>query len=205
MLQSNSELLDNEKKKLATQEDIDKSIQALRKQSLQFVTNEVPLQDLLVNGPLAREVLSLVCASVDPNDWITLFCDDAFYNAQEQQAEESAAQPVQAPAASPFSLFRTLRPAPVATPQQPQEVDTQQKRETLATITNVFIVEGYTPNPNLTTVKEMIKRLRTAPEITKVDVRSDSKVLTPTGLPDLKDANLPSFKRFVLEIEVKRP
>lgn len=205
LLQSNSELLENEKKKLAAQEDINKSIQAMRKQSLQIVTNEVPLQDLLVNGPLARAVLSLVCASVDPNDWITLFCDKEFYSATEQLSEENAAQPVQAPAASPFSLFRTLRPAPVATPQQPQEVDTQQKRETLATITNVFIVEGYTPNPNLTSVKEMIKRLRTAPEIMKVDVLRDDKVLTPTGIPELNDANLPKFKRFVLEIEVKRP
>lgn len=72
-------------------------------------------------------------------------------------------------------------------------------------LSKVFIVEGYTPDQGLKTVKEMITRLKTSPEIARVDLRSDDKVLKPTGIPELQDEKIPTFQRFVLEIEVKRP
>ena len=53
--------------------------------------------------------------------------------------------------------------------------------------------------------KEMIERLKTAPEVKRVDLRSDDKVLKPTGIPEFENEKLPSFRRFVIEIEVNRP
>ncbi len=37
-----------------------------------------------LNGPLARKVLTLVAHTVDPEDWITMFCDENIYNPTEQ-------------------------------------------------------------------------------------------------------------------------
>jgi hypothetical protein len=51
----------------------------------------------------------------------------------------------------------------------------------------------------------MIERLKTSPEIARVDLRSDDKVLAPTGIPELEAEKVPNFRRFVIQIEVKRP
>ena len=72
-------------------------------------------------------------------------------------------------------------------------------------LSSVFIAEGYTSNPSLKSVREMIERLKTSPDIVRVDLRSDDQVLSPTGIPELEGEKLPNFRRFVIELEVKRP
>lgn len=204
-------LLEGEQEKLNKREQIDKQIQATRLQCAMIQTNAVPLNDLLVNGPLARDVLSLVASTVDPNDWITLFCDEKIYNPEEQGEETKASDlPKKVPARNAFELFRSLRPtgaknAKTAAPAVADKKDAQKKKELMDPLSKVFIVEGYTPDQGLKTVKEMITRLKTSPEIARVDLRSDDKVLKPTGIPELQDEKIPTFQRFVLEIEVKRP
>ncbi|MBP5510610.1 MAG: pilus assembly protein PilM [Kiritimatiellae bacterium] len=210
LLERDTKMLDAEKAKLAMREKIDKQIQATRQRSAQIITNSVPLSELLVNGPLARAVLTLVAQSVDPNDWITLFCDEKIYNPVEQAPEEKTAKSgAAAPAPSaPFSLFRSLRAGPAEAPK-PRPVsgdqEPQKKKDMVDALSTVFIVEGYTPNPNLKSVKEMITRLKTAQEVKRVDLRGDDQVLAPTGIPELEEEKLPNFRRFVIEIEVNRP
>jgi hypothetical protein len=51
----------------------------------------------------------------------------------------------------------------------------------------------------------MIERLKTSPEIARVDLRSDDQVLSPTGIPELEAEKIPNFRRVVIQIEVKRP
>ena len=212
MLKRDGELLDTERDKLAQRERTDKRIQDLRLMQSQVLTNSLPLSDLLYNGPLSREVLSLVSQTVDPEDWITLFCDEKIYNPQEQT--EAKADTPQAAVRNPFSLFRTVRPAAPAanagTPANPRHDPAARKDlvDALSATTNsasVFIVEGYTANPSLKSVREMISRLKTSPEIVRADLRRDDQVLAPTGIPELEGEKLPSFRRFVIEIEVKRP
>ena len=208
LLRRDSAQLDEQRALLRRREQIDKLIQNLKLQSSQVLTNAVPLSNLLMNGPLAREVLTLVASTVDPNDWITLFCDEKIYNPVEQ---ENATQPLapQSVARNPFSLFRTLRP--VATPQAPAAPTGAQtqaalpKKELVEPLDGTFIIEGYTPNPSLKSVREMIERLKTSPDIVRVDLRSDDQVLAPTGIPELEGEKLPNFRRFVIEIEVRRP
>ena len=193
--------LEQEREHLRRREQIDKRIQTVRAMCSQILTNSVPLNNLLMNGPLAREVLTLVASTADPNDGITLFCDENIYNPEEQESEAEA-QATQTAARTAFSLFRTLRPAPRP---QPAAVKAEtRKKELVDPINAVFIVEGYTPNPSLKSVREMIERLKTSPAIARVDLRGDDQVLAPTGIPEMESENLPNFRRFVIEIEVKR-
>lgn len=196
--------LDTVRQQLQRREQIDKHIQELKALGTSVFTNSVPLSGLLMNGPLAREVLSLVSSTVDPNDWITLFCDESIYNPKEQNVEATAATP-QAAVRNPFALFRSIRPAAPVAAQLQQEKKEAAKKDLLDPLKSVFIVEGYTPNPSLKSVREMIERLKTSPEIARVDLRSDDQVLSPTGIPELEAEKIPNFRRFVIEIEVKRP
>ena len=205
LLQRDGAQLDDEREQLHKREQIDKRIQALNALGAQTLTNSLPLSGLLMNGPLAREVLSLVASTVDPNDWITLFCDEKIYNPKEQDVESVAATP-QAAVRNPFSLFRTIRPT--AAPQHSAPADkkeAQAKKELVDALTTIFIVEGYTSNPSLKSVREMIERLKTSPAIARVDLRSDDQVLAPTGIPELEAEKVPNFRRFVIQIKVKRP
>jgi len=203
LLKRDGQQLDTEREHLQRREQIDKRIQDIKNMGAQLLTNSVPLADLLMNGPLAREVLTLVASTVDPDDWVTLFCDEKIYNPKEQDTDTSASTP-QAAVRNPFSLFRTIRPA-AATPSAADKKEAVPKKELVPPLGSVFIVEGYTSNPSLKTVREMIERLKTSPEVTRVDLRSDDQVLAPTGIPEMEASNIRNFRRFVIEIEVKRP
>lgn len=204
LLKRDGAQLDYERDQLRRREQIDKRIQEIKGLGAQMLTNSVPLSGLLMNGPLAREVLSLVASTVDPNDWITLFCDEKIYNPTEQDVDAKATTP-QAAVKNPFSLFRTIRTTAVAPSAPTNKQEPMPKKELLDPLGSVFIVEGYTPNPSLVSVREMIERLKTSPEIVRVDLRSDDQVLAPTGIPELEEEKVPKFRRFVIEIEVKRP
>ena len=196
--------LEEQRELLRRREQIDKRIQDLKSLEAQALTNSLPLTNLLMNGPLAREMLSLVSTTVDPNDWITLFCDEKIYNPKEQNVDTSASTP-QAAVRNPFSLFRTIRPAAAKTTAATDKKEPAAKKDLVDPLKSIFIVEGYTPNPSLKSVREMIDRLKTSPDIARVDLRSDDQVLAPTGIPELEAEKVPNFRRFVIEIEVKRP
>ena len=212
LLKRDGALLDAEREKLTQREKTDKRIQELRQLQASLLTNSVPLSSLLGNGPISREVLTLVAQTVDPEDWITLFCDEKIYNRKEQDADGKADSPQNA-VRNPYSLFRTLRPAAPAAGHatDPSHRNDAASRKDLvdhlSTSTNsapVFIVEGYTANPSLKSVRDMITRLKTSPEIARADLRRDDQVLAPTGIPELEGEKLPNFRRFVIEIEVNR-
>ncbi len=207
LLRRDNAQLDEVRDLLRRREQIDKRIQDLKLLGAHTLTNSMPLTNLLLNGPLAREVLSLVASTVDPNDWITLFCDENLYTPKEQENETKKPTP-QTAARNPFSLFRTLRQAPPATGKPAATAAAgsaaTQKKDLPDPLASVFIVEGYTPTVSLKSVREMIERLKTSPEIARVDLRSDDQVFAPTGIPELETEKVPNFRRFVIEIEVKR-
>jgi Tfp pilus assembly PilM family ATPase len=145
-------------------------------------------------GLVVRDVLTLVANSLHPNDWITLFCDEASY--VPPAADAAAAKP---PARPALALFRDLRTDVVPAAKAPPAP------APLAALRPVFIVEGYTPDPSLATVKEMLARLRTAAQFRRVDLLADDRVLPPKDLtPEERDA-LPPYRRFVIQLEVKAP
>jgi hypothetical protein len=150
--------------------------------------------ELLRNGPQARDALTWVANSIGPDDWITLFCDEASYTPQE---------PLRTPPPKPvtprslFALLGAPKPAAIATPAKPGAQ--------AGAGFNAFIVEGYTTDPSLASVKEMIARLRTAARVVNVDLLGDERVLPPVGLDTTTAvAVTPIFRRFVIRLEVKR-
>ncbi len=201
LLRRDGQLLEHEQSRLKSRERIDQRITQLRQLEAQVLTNSVPLANLLMNGPISREVLTMVCASVDPDDWITLFCDEKIYNPKEQ-VEAAPAMDAAGVPRNPFSLFRTRPQTPQPTPSRPGAA--AERKDMVEPLGHIFIVEGYTPNPSLKTVREMIERLKTSPEIIRVDLRSDDQVLAPTGIPEIEEAQMPDFRRFVIEIKVRR-
>jgi len=204
LLKRDGALLEAERARLNTREKIDKSIATLKAMESRMMDNSIPLARLLMNGPLSREVLSLVCSSIDPDDWITMFCDEKIYNPEEQGGSE-VTKMATATARNPFSLFRTMRPVAVSKSGKAKSDDPLIRKDLVANLDQIFIVEGYTPDPSLRTVKKLIERLKTSPSIARIDLRSDDQVLAPTGIPDLELTEIPDFRRFVIEIEVKRP
>ena len=88
LLRRDGALLDAERKQLRQREQIDKHIQDLRARQAAVLTNAVPLTQAILNGLLAREVLTL-----SPTRWtrrlITMFCDENIYNPTEQDTTQT--------------------------------------------------------------------------------------------------------------------
>ena len=214
-LARDKEQLNQERQRLQQREQVDKTIQNLKAQGEQILTNSIPLTDLLMNGPIAREVLTLVATSITPGDadtpgdWITLFCDESIYNKQEQGEEtlKLNANPA-TPTKTPTSLARFRMGSRPAAPQTakpaPNTKEATLKKDTAEPLSSAFIVEGYTPNPSLKSVRELIERLKTSPAIKEVDLLRDDKVLNPTGITDPDTLKLLTYRRFVIKIEVHR-
>jgi len=217
-------ILAENRQKLDERKQIHQQTLNLKGHGAQVLTNSVPISDLLMNGPVARHVLTLVTDSItretdtSPGDWITLFCDESIYNKREQAEMAPKGGPAgrpapNAPAAArtQFSLFRTSAkpgsPAAAAAAPTPAASVKEQaaKKDGTEALSSVFIVEGYTSTPSLKTVNELIERLKTSPDIKKVDLLPSDEILNPTGITEPETRQLRNFRRFVIKIELNRP
>lgn len=171
-----------------------KQIGALKSQGDLISQRATPVLRMLMGGPIARDTLTLVANSIHSNDWITLFCDEASY----LPPLPDVPPPKAPPAKGLFALFkdRIISATAAAPPPAPVALPTLGEGRT------AFIVEGYTPDPSLRTVNDMLVRLRTAGHIAKADLLADDRVLPPPGLTDTETAARPSFRRFVVQLEV---
>jgi len=69
-----------------------------------------------------------------------------------------------------------------------------------------FIIEGYTPNADLASVKELVRRLRSSDLVVDADIREDERVLAAALLGDTPPDELTQdLTRFVINVEVTRP
>ena len=153
-----------------------------------------------------REVISLVANSIAPDDWISMICEESSYNAAGRTATAKPATPQPR-----HGLFVPgFRTTAIGRPAAADAGKTQLAELTPAAPASdfgVFIIEGYTPDMGLTTVKAMIQRLETSRLVRKVDLLSDDRVLPPS-LPDElleQGVELPNMRRYVLRLEVNRP
>ena len=196
VLQGDRRRMQEESERLKQCEKLVKQITDIRAHGNLIRSRAAPVLQILSAGPLARETLTLVANSIHPDDWITLFCDEASYLPRLPENEPLRPPPKR----SAFALFRDLRagPAPAANnPPLPADAPINSRP--------VFIIEGYTPDPSLATVKELLARLRTAPRVAKADLLADDRVLPPRGLPEKDASRLPAYRRFVIQIEVNTP
>jgi hypothetical protein len=68
---------------------------------------------------------------------------------------------------------------------------------------NKVIVEGYTPEPDLSTVRSMLENLRAAPAISQADLLPDDRVRNRPENAD--DPTTLNATRFALEITLAAP
>ena len=198
--------LDAERLELRRREQMDTSITAIRQRGDILRQRSEPLRKLLLGGPVMREVISLVANAITTDDWISMICEETSYKTPPRSGEKPAAAIL--PPRTGFFVpgFRTA--ASPAAPAKPDDT-------LLANLTpapppsdfSVFIVEGYTPDMGLTTVKAMIQRLEKAPRVKKIDLLSDDRVLPPTLPAELQELGLqlPNMRRFVIRLEVSLP
>jgi len=175
---------------------VDQSIKEIQKKAGLVAQRSKPLQTLLHNAPLARQALTLACKSVGPQDWITLFCDIESYVPPENPRARAApvrATPVNRnPIASgralpPRANQRETKPLPPSNP---------------AAITS-YIIEGYTMNPDMTTVRDMIERLKSSPLTAAADLIAADLVLPPAGSESLEPgAKLHAHRHFVIRLDI---
>jgi hypothetical protein len=204
--------LDEERRELRRREKMDKSITAIRERGELLRQRSAPLRKLLLGGPVMREVISLVANAISPDDWISMICEETSYTPQAAGGEKPA-QPRPAPQASFFVPgFRSVtRPAAGKAAAEPGSLLASLTPAPKPSDFTVFIIEGYTPDMGLVSVKAMIQRLKTAARVRQVDLLSDDRVLPPT-LPEelrelLRNQNvvLPHMRRFVIRLEVSLP
>lgn len=195
--------LEAERAELRKREQLDKGITTIRQRSDALHKRCEPLARLLRGGPAMREVISLVANAISPDDWISLICDESAY----LPALPPPAKPAAPPPRAGFFVpgFRgAARPAKASAASAALS---DSPPAPAPSGFDVFIVEGYTPDIGLRTVKAMMERLRTAARVRKVDLLSDDRVLPPVMPEEFAGltVEIPDMRRFVMRLEVTPP
>jgi hypothetical protein len=193
--------LDEERSQLRKREQMDQGISQFRKRSTALRARAEPLKRMLLAGPSMRAALALVANTIGPQDWISMICEDTSYLPKPEGAATRPASPDLSRLFLPgFRGGLRAQPAAAAKPSSPPEGPT-------ASDFRIFVVEGYTPDVSLKSVREMLQKLRTDSGVSKADLLSDDRVLSPS-LPDAPDGvrfDVPDMRRFVLRLELRQP
>ncbi len=197
-LRAETQALEVERRELRKREQLDKGIAEIRKRNETLRAQVEPLRKFLRGGPTMREVVSLVANSIDGGDWISLICDETAYLPLEE--DQKSVRPTPPRAGFFVPGFRTAV-REVARPSKPLSTSPAPPK---TSDFDVFIVEGFTADSSLASVKLMMERLRTSMRVRKVDLLSDDRVLPPVLPQELADvvARLPDVRRFVMRLEV---
>lgn len=196
-----------ESRRIGELRKIDSTIKKIRSET--EATRELgrPILDLLQSGPLARELVTLVANAIHPDDWITMICDEAVYlPPPPPEATNTAAKATRGlrdlrrPPTPPGTLGGAPARMPKAAPGNPGPAPAAIPAFT------TFIIEGYTPNADLATVKDLIRRLLASQLVSRADVLGDERVLPAALLGDTPPDELTrELTHFVVRVEVNRP
>ena len=169
-------------------------IDASDREMRNLLSRAKPLTGLLEWGPRSRELITLVAESLDPADWISMVCDRRSYQTRPPGAEN----------AKPGRRTRMtsgLRDRRLTSGSRRQKGDPEAAMAERRPLSREFIVEGYTREPNLSTVRDLILRLEASDRVEYADLIADD-LLQEAGIfraqPD--DAGL---KLFTIEVRVK--
>ena len=216
--------VERETARIRSLQRIDQTIQRLRDEAASYHRAAAPVRRLLEAGPQARELVRLLADSIHPNDWITMVSDEKLYNAEEMPEAEDA-DPKARPKSSKQGLARkgpllqvAPRPAaakPQTTAAKPSSAGAKGKAAVAPQVATpppdptftVFIVEGYTPQTDLSTVRELVGKLNESPAVRRADVLVDDRVLPamPLSARQPPKSLVGHLSRFVLRVEVNPP
>ncbi|MEX2607556.1 MAG: pilus assembly protein PilM [Kiritimatiellia bacterium] len=144
-----------------------------------------PLVDFVYNSTRIRDLTLLIADKKAENDFITFLGDsDSYLRIRLEQLdsrERRARQPP--PGRNPANRLRT-----------PEVEETPSPRM------NRLIVEGFTPDQDLSTVKALIENLQADPAIEKADLLSDDLVVEDQERDTLWQSS--GHRRFVLDLRL---
>lgn len=151
-----------------------------------------PLRKMLMAGPRIRDLVSLVSRSIHPDDWISMICDERAYVAEAVPDAEPRRLP-------PPRRLPGMRDLTSGRRTSRREAG---KDRAFAPM-RVFMVEGYTPDPSLVTVRSLISRLRRSSLVTGADLLGDDQVRPPRWLDAEQLSALTNAYHFVVRVELR--
>lgn len=158
-------------------------IEATQKTTRAFHQRSEKLQTILTAAPRMRELIRLISRSIHPDDWVSMVCDwETYFTAP----KERKAQPKRLSMRDLRNLGGAAKdPEPVPAPD-PSHFDR-------------FIIEGYTPNRSMLSVKTFIGKLKTADFVEEVDLLADN-LLVGTRWEGTKP--MTNLTQFVIQLKV---
>ncbi len=159
---------------LKRRQELVQQIEAIKAGTAQIRHMATPIRGLLHAAPLLRDLITLVAETKDEDDQITIVCDADTY-------------------------FRTnpLGPSDEETARGRRRADAKLRRDDIATnpVCERVIIEGFTRQSNLSTVKGLIASIKEADYVESADLVGDDKLIDP----DTRYAAR-NLKRFVIEV-----
>lgn len=168
-------------------------LEALQRANGEWRRQLHPLRTAVRNGEIARWMLPVTAAAKHPDDWIVRVADARSYFQTDPASPAAAAAVLPRTGAGSSAPGTGLRAEtapppdaaadPTAPAAPPPEPGFQQ-----------MVVEGYTPVPDLSTVRGMIEKLRKDPLVAAADLLADDRVrLDPERDRQWQDANVRLF------------
>ena len=192
-----------ERKELERRKRLDGQIQEIRKRTASIREQARPVRQCLSGWPASRRVLSLVANALSPDDWITLVCDENIYLGTQVETVSNKGQDKKT---RPGFYVPGFAAKPVPLTRGPFGDKDSGNKAPAASDFTAFIIEGYTPDLGLDTVRDMLRRIRAVDSVKKVDLLRDDKVKPATESPEFfEGVSAPEMRRFVIRLEVSRP
>lgn len=175
------EHLNAQKTSLSHRQQLVTQIEAVKKGTDHMIEMAKPVDRMVRNGPLLRDIIAVISGSIGERDWISMVCDSDSYFWYEPFSPET-----------PSTKRRGMR-------------DHRRKKSKLPgkgedpTRPNMIIVEGFTRSPDLKTVKSLIAQLSAQDYIEAADLLSDDlEVRSPFD----KDSDRFNAVKFLIEIKL---
>jgi len=166
--------LGTQRASLKRRQELVQQIEAIKAGTAQIRHMATPIRGLLHAAPLLRDLITLVAETKNEDDQITMVCDADTY-------------------------FKTnpLGPSDEEASRGRRLADAKLKRDDIATnpVCERVIIEGFTKQSNLSTVKGLIASIKEADYVQSADLVGDDKLVDP----DTRYAAR-NLKRFVIEV-----
>jgi hypothetical protein len=143
-----------------------------------------PLTDFVSNSTRIRDLTLFIAREKDPEDFLTFLGDsESYLQLRLENADDKERR----------ALTPTRRLAL-------QQLNRKQAEEMRDARMNRIIVEGFTRQQNLSTVKSLIEKLETLPSVARADLLSDDLIFEdPERASEWASTR---FRRFVLDLRL---
>jgi hypothetical protein len=160
---------------LAERQDLGAKIERIRSKNEVVYMMAAPVKEMISSSPMIRQLMTAISNIKDDRDWITLISDDDSYFNRDN-----------------YVVRKTARTGAAAS----RKNDAGKPSDVLGIKT--VIIEGYTRNSTLATVKNLIAELDKADFVASADLLSDDRLVSTAEGQD----KTPGI-RFAIEVKIK--